>query len=348
MDNTSQVQNISPLHIVGDTLDADIFLFSGPLYRVHAEALIEEVEKARDTKRTNAALILTTLGGDADAAYIIARTLRANYELLHLYVFGPCKSAGTLIALGANSIIMSRRGELGPLDVQLITEDEIVRRSSGLNIFKALNSLNEQCYGIWEKHFLEIVGRSYGTVTTKTAADIASSLATGLIAPITAQIDPFKLGEVERSIQIATEYGLRLGAHPSIVDRLVRAYPSHSFVIDIEEAQTLFPDVRYPSLVEYELERVLREALSIHIPFESIREQHPEGIVSYLELTKESQNEQPTQEQPEDIPEQPQSPEPDGAGGLRSTSDSQAIEEGRSERAIQHNGQSTTAKNTEN
>ena len=36
-----------------------------------------------------------------------------------------CKSAGTLLLIGATSLIISDRGELGPLDVQLSKPDEI-------------------------------------------------------------------------------------------------------------------------------------------------------------------------------------------------------------------------------
>ena len=36
-----------------------------------------------------------------------------------------CKSAGTLLALGADEIIMSNLSELGPLDIQLPDRDYI-------------------------------------------------------------------------------------------------------------------------------------------------------------------------------------------------------------------------------
>ena len=38
---------------------------------------------------------------------------------------------------------------------------------------------------------------------TKTAADIATKLTGDLLQPIVAQIDPLRLGEIERAINIA-------------------------------------------------------------------------------------------------------------------------------------------------
>ena len=58
--------------------DTDIFLFSGTLSRPTANELIEIVEKEQCSSKV--ALILTTGGGDADAAYLIARRLRNYYS----------------------------------------------------------------------------------------------------------------------------------------------------------------------------------------------------------------------------------------------------------------------------
>ena len=48
------------------------------------------------------------------------------------YVDTVCKSAGTILALGADVIIMSQYAELGPIDVQLQKEDEVGESTSGL------------------------------------------------------------------------------------------------------------------------------------------------------------------------------------------------------------------------
>ncbi|MCI5121609.1 MAG: hypothetical protein D3908_10550 [Candidatus Electrothrix sp. AUS4] len=88
-------------------------------------------------------------------------------------------------------------------------------------------------------------------IHTKTAADIATKLADDFIAPIAARIDPLTLGEHQRAMQIAYDYGERLSnmtkslQHDALV-KLVSGYPSHGFVIDRKEAASLFEHVVAP------------------------------------------------------------------------------------------------------
>ena len=81
------------------------------------------------------------------------------------------------------------------------------------------------------------------------AGELASQLACGVVEPLYAQIDPNRIGEMQRAIQIAHEYGTRLDGHGSnlkegALDALVAGYPSHSFVIDRKEARNLFKSVQ--------------------------------------------------------------------------------------------------------
>lgn len=115
-----------------ERLDADFFVYSGALDYANVECFLDMAEKGE--RRKNAALILTTFGGDAAAAYRLVRFIKAHYTKFYLYVFGFCKSAGTLLALGADEIVMSLRGEFGPLDVQLVKADEFTEMSSGMDI----------------------------------------------------------------------------------------------------------------------------------------------------------------------------------------------------------------------
>lgn len=228
--------------------DTDIFVYSGDITPNLDRTLRNILDEKREHK--NVALHLTTYGGDPDAAYKIARYLLCNYDTFTLYVTSDCKSAGTLLALGATEIVMARSGELGPLDVQLFRPDEFLHRSSGLAISQALHSLTSQAYEVWETMFLSIRAKSGGVITTKTASEIAKELAVGLFAPITDKIDPSRVGEMQRSMEIAVQYGRRLGASDQLVQHLASDYPSHSFVIDFIEAKGLFPNLRAPNKFE--------------------------------------------------------------------------------------------------
>lgn len=289
--NSPPPSSPSPFQQVSEALNADMFIYTGGINRGLAAAFIHEVERAG--KKPNAALVLCTTGGDPDAAYIVARILKTQYKdgKFILFVFGICKSAGTLIALGADEIVMSNRGELGPLDVQLMKSDELIFRSSGLDISQAIESLSERAYDVFWKNFMTTVVRGGGAITTKTAADIATTLAVGLLSPITQQVDPLRVGEMERAINIAQHYGERLNGDAKKVERLIQDYPSHTFVIDYTEACSLFGNVRQPNEVEKGLEQYLRQ-LETRGGVMFISSPNDKGVVGYIAPPTEADHEQ--------------------------------------------------------
>jgi len=71
-------------------------------------------------------LLLHTPGGDIDAADKLMTMLRRKIGTGHLRFIVPdyAKSAGTLMALGADVIIMSDTSELGPIDPQIVHVDK--------------------------------------------------------------------------------------------------------------------------------------------------------------------------------------------------------------------------------
>ena len=243
--------------------DTDIFVFAGPILYSASCDFVDGVIKM-SAHRSNCLLFLTTPGGDPHAAYRIIRVLRARYKKVILGVSGPCKSAGTLICVGAHELVMSESGELGPLDVQLAKPDELIPNSSGLDIIEALAVTTQSAFEVLETRMFELVADSSGAISTKTAAEISSSFAVELFKPIMAQIEPDRLGEVQRAIKIAQAYGEKLGSpnlKPSSMQKLVDGYPSHGFVIDLEEAKSLFKKVRKPSGFEVEFSNVFKSLL---------------------------------------------------------------------------------------
>lgn len=205
--------------------------------------------------RDRLVLLLTTPGGDADAAFRIARAFRRRYKQITVIINGECKSAGTLIALCADELVMTDTGELGPLDVQLQRATEIAGPpQSGLDLTQALRVLEENMLSSFRAHVLDI--RMGSKLSTKLACELACRLATGAYRSIYEQIDPIRLGEVQRKIVIANEYGERLASdnvREGAVTALVAQYPSHGFVIDREEAEELFHKVRTPDADEVAL-----------------------------------------------------------------------------------------------
>jgi hypothetical protein len=67
-------------------------------------------------------LLLFTTGGDTLAAFGLARLLREFAKWVGVLVPDRCLSAGTLVALGANQIHMTRAGTLSPIDPSVTTQ----------------------------------------------------------------------------------------------------------------------------------------------------------------------------------------------------------------------------------
>lgn len=224
--------------------DRDIIFFSKSITRELHSALSDVIE--RNKRHRRCVLFITTFGGDPHAGYRMARCLRHHYEDVRLVVPGFCKSAGTLIAICANELAIGDHGELGPLDIQVNKPNEVAERSSGLDVIEALEMTRIHAQNVFREGLVELRGKF--RISTRLAAEFSAALASGMAAPLYAQIDPNRLGEMQRLMRIAHEYGQRLEEYakslkPKALNRLVADYPSHSFVIDRKEAKELFNSV---------------------------------------------------------------------------------------------------------
>ena len=240
--------------------NADVIFYAGPIDEPSDFRFVGKVKKFKAKK--NAVLVLTTHGGSADAAFRMMRCLHNHYGDGEISLFVPnlCKSAGTLMAVGADKLIMSDTAELGPLDVQVRKPDEVGEFASGLTPLQALSALRAEAFNSFEQHFLMLRERSGRQITAKTAADIAAKLTVGWFQPIYEQLDPMRLSETQRAMMIGWEYGTRLTRGNIDVEglgRLITEYPSHGFIIDRMEAAEIFEDVVGPTEAEGRLASAL-------------------------------------------------------------------------------------------
>jgi hypothetical protein len=246
--------------LIADKRDADVLFINAPIYRSLSAQVLSLCRDRR--RRKNVILILVTSGGDAHAAYRIARCLQGAYEKCILFLTGYCKSAGSLVAVGAHELIVAESGELGPLDVQMSKPDELMQRQSGLTATAALSSLHEQAFTAFEHFFLTLIRRSGNAITTRTATHIATQLTSGLFAPMYEHVDPMHVGEAGRALQVAVQYGELLRAEsrnisPAALSRLTTGFASHDFVIDLAQIKRLFSNVRTPDELEHFLADLL-------------------------------------------------------------------------------------------
>jgi hypothetical protein len=268
---------------LSSALDADVLFYNGEITFRSSGRFIDLI-CARNRKK-KLVLILVTPGGEPDAAFKIGRAMQAKYDEIAIFVPGWCKSAGTLITLAANEIYIGDRGELGPLDIQIAKPDEISEMGSGLTVDSAMKSLEKTAAKMFLNLLVSIRGETGGSITTRTAAELASTMVVKLLDPIYRQIDPMKIGENSRAMNITRNYGTRLNMksgilRPQSLDFLVSSYPDHGFVIDRTEAKLLFTSVLEPTAEMLGLTEVLKEAALINV-------RTPEGVPSITFLSSE-------------------------------------------------------------
>lgn len=309
---------LSALDDITKQYDADILVYVGFLLEPDDDTLIK-LCRDRPKKRKNFLLILSTPGGSADCAYRIARSIQRAYKvradnptergIFYLYVHDLCKSAGTLLALGASTLIMSQAAQLGPIDVQLLKEEEVGERRSGLTPRVALETLGMEAGRTFNRLFRYMRFDGRMQLSTKMAAELAAHITVGVMEPVYAQLDPMRLGEVERFVRISQEYGDRLrtpNVRKGSIEKLLGGYPSHEFVIDREEASDLFERVERPT---DRLELVALTFIRGHHPTADNMDSFIQFVNDPIQTTKDAT--EPNNEQPQPI---------GGAGAARARS----------------------------
>jgi hypothetical protein len=88
--------------------------------QIHPEVLdyfIDHLDKVGKTKKIS--LFLYTRGGSTLAAWSLVNLIRQFCDEFEVILPSKCHSAGTLICLGANTIVMTKQATLGPIDPSL-------------------------------------------------------------------------------------------------------------------------------------------------------------------------------------------------------------------------------------
>jgi ClpP class serine protease len=81
------------------------------------DIFVDHLDVIGPTKKIS--LILYTNGGDTAAAWRLVNLLQIFCDELEVIVIAKALSAGTLISLGANKIVMTKQAALGPIDPSL-------------------------------------------------------------------------------------------------------------------------------------------------------------------------------------------------------------------------------------
>ena len=235
-------------------------------------------------------LVLNSPGGSIEVAFWIAKAIRGKCRRLDVIVPDSAKSAATLIALAADSVLLGRLGELGPLDPQMPDPGGTGLRSP-LQIVKGLEFLRNYYLETFDVTVFFLLDRASMDVTRTMgrAIELLSPIADSLYR----SIDYRELGEAARDLAVSEAYAretmrrwspLEEGVAESIVRQLVWEYPDHGHIIDVEEANRIgLSNVSYmsPQLDKLSTEaiRSLGQRVEVFLPnVEVDMENDEEGV----------------------------------------------------------------------
>jgi ClpP class serine protease len=85
-------------------------------------------------------LVLETPGGFAEVTEDIVRLVRQKYDSFAVIVAGWAKSAGTILAMAADEVLMGPSSALGPIDAQLIWQNKQFSADALLEGVKKIDS----------------------------------------------------------------------------------------------------------------------------------------------------------------------------------------------------------------
>jgi len=123
--DTLSAERKRQLQRVSDLRGRDVLVFAtdinkqtGPISIDYAD-LLPFTDQLSNLKGTKLDLILETPGGSGEFAEDLVKAMRAKYEDVAVIVPGYAKSAGTIMAMAADEILMGPNSALGPIDAQI-------------------------------------------------------------------------------------------------------------------------------------------------------------------------------------------------------------------------------------
>lgn len=183
-------------------------------------------------------LVLFTRGGDTEAPWRIVTLIREFCDRFSVLVPYRAYSAGTVLAMGANEIVMTTLGVLGPIDPSR-THPLLPRREGAPEAEPV--SVQDMRHAM---RFILETAKPGGD--TQYTPDAMAHIVTALFD----KIHPLAIGAIEQAYDLAKLIGTRcLGTHmdpiggkakiDAIVNKLCDEYKSHQYPICRKEAREI-------------------------------------------------------------------------------------------------------------
>ena len=185
-------------------------------------------------------LVLFTSGGDTEAPWRLISILREFCDALAVLVPHRALSAGTVLSLGADEIVMTPLSALGPIDPSrthpLLPRREGAKEAEPISVQDMRHAMQ----------FIKEAANSGDQAGTPYTPDALAKIFTALFD----KIHPLAIGAIEQSYALAKLVAKRcLGTHMTgasakgeidrIVDALCDDYKSHAYQISRHEAKEI-------------------------------------------------------------------------------------------------------------
>lgn len=196
-------------------------------------------------------LVLHTNGGDGLAAWRIVNLLLSFCDELEVIVISKALSAGTLICLGAQRIIMTKQASLGPIDPSLTSPlSPQVPDAPGQRVPVSTEVV---------QGYIDLAKDELGIRDPAALAHVLSELST--------KVHPLVLGQIFRSRnqirslaeQLLSKSGVLSAKRKRLVDFLCSESGSHDRMINRREAVDFGLNIEKPSQALYDLLKELYE-----------------------------------------------------------------------------------------
>ena len=211
-------------------------------------------------------LVLHTLGGNTMAAWNLVNLIRMFCDELEIIVPARARSAGTLMCLGANAVMMTKQATLGPIDPSL--NGPLNPQIAGAGPDARAPVSVEAVRG-----YIEMAKQDFGVRASKDMTQV--------LCDLSQKVHPLVLGSIFRSrsqIQSLAKELLKSQVKDAaktkkIIDFLCSESGSHDYTINRREARQLGLNVVIPSQELYELLKEwmasVRAELQLSVPFDA-------------------------------------------------------------------------------
>ncbi len=167
----------------------DIFVYATALQKHEApiaisyEDLLPISDQIENLSNNSIDVILETPGGSAEIAEDIVKLLRDKYEHVGFIVPGCAKSAGTIMAMAGDEILLEPSSSLGPIDAQIVQRGKVFSAHAFLEGLKKIKEEVESAGSLNRAYIPILQNISPGEIqSAENALDFAKDLVTQWLA----------------------------------------------------------------------------------------------------------------------------------------------------------------------